>query len=258
MAMILLLFGCPPIPGEDSTKDPGDSSLDALDTADTSTPLDTAEDCAEVVEECNGIDDDCDGFTDEGLASTYYRDGDGDGFGDPEGATSLCEPVEGFVDNGGDCDDTDAEVFPGAEETLNEVDDDCDGEIDEDVKAASFTVSWSADGVTVSITDGKGDYDFGMSETGAGAPGWFGESCIIGSEPWGYDDYGWDVCHTLGATGGFVSSVYPEIGDVRDGYTLFPEELESNITYFLGDSSGNCWAWGDDASYYSSEACSEL
>ncbi|MBM4366906.1 MAG: putative metal-binding motif-containing protein [Deltaproteobacteria bacterium] len=254
--MFLLLLGCPPVPGDDSAKDAQDSVADSRDSGEASGPVDTAGDCADAVEECNGLDDDCDGFTDEGVATTYYRDGDDDGFGDPLGATSLCEPVEGFVDNGGDCDDTDADVYPGAEERANEKDDDCDGETDEDLKEMSFTLSWSGDGVTVSITDGSGDYDFGMAETGAGDLGWFGESCFIGSQPWGYDDYGWDVCHTLGATGGFVESVYPDIDEVRDGYTLFPEDLEPKITYFLGDEFGQCWAWGDDASYYSSAGCS--
>ncbi len=38
---------------------------------------------------------------------------------------------DGFTENEGDCDDGDAAAFPGAPEVDNQVDDDCDGEVDE-------------------------------------------------------------------------------------------------------------------------------
>ena len=272
--MILLLLGCPPVPSDDTAKD-------ALDSADTAAWVDDtgpcedndhdgdclSDDCDDAdaaigpstEETCNGVDDDCDGYADEGLATVYYRDGDGDGYGDPEGANALCEPRSDYADNGEDCDDTDDSVYPGADERPNGSDDDCDGEVDEGVAAFSATVTWDSAGVTVSITGAASRYDFGMSETGAGDLGWFGESCIPGDEPWGYPDYGWDVCHALSSTGGRVVSVYPDIGAVQDGYTLFPDSLAPNITYVVIDGdSGDCYAWGDDPSYYSGEGCSEL
>jgi hypothetical protein len=42
-----------------------------------------------------------------------------------------CENREGWASVDGDCDDDDPYVFPGAPETCNALDDDCDGEVDE-------------------------------------------------------------------------------------------------------------------------------
>ncbi|HJL24002.1 MAG TPA: putative metal-binding motif-containing protein, partial [Polyangiaceae bacterium LLY-WYZ-15_(1-7)] len=80
-------------------------------------------------EECNGRDDDCDGAIDENVGElTYWPDVDGDGFGDPDGATETgCIAPEGFSPLPLDCDDRDPEVRWGAEERCNGVDDDCDG-----------------------------------------------------------------------------------------------------------------------------------
>ncbi len=80
---------------------------------------------------CNDTDDDCDGRIDEGVRTTYYRDADGDGYGDPGHTAEACAPPSGFVLTAGDCDDGRAHVFPAAVENCNRRDDDCDGEVDE-------------------------------------------------------------------------------------------------------------------------------
>lgn len=83
-------------------------------------------------EVCNGGDDDCDGVVDEDVLLTFYRDKDGDGFGDLDDAITSCEPPRGYVQNGDDCDDGQANSFPGnAEACGDELDNDCDGRIDE-------------------------------------------------------------------------------------------------------------------------------
>ena len=57
----------------------------------------------------------------------WYQDLDQDGFGGPE-HTSACEAPEGYVAQTGDCDDNNAEAFPGATEVpYDGVDQDCDG-----------------------------------------------------------------------------------------------------------------------------------
>ena len=84
-------------------------------------------------EVCDGMDNDCDGGIDEDLRQQEYRrDQDGDGYGDQVGEPQVyCAPIEGLVDVGGDCDDEDPDRHPGAEEVCDDVDQDCNGGIDD-------------------------------------------------------------------------------------------------------------------------------
>ena len=145
-------------------------------------------------ETCDGVDQDCDGTADEDAtdAATWYADDDGDGYGDPADTTEACDAPTGTVDNGDDCDDSDASVSPdttwysdgdsdgygdpddtteaceqpddhvaddtdcndgndtvspGATESCNDVDDDCDGDVDEDASdATTFYADDDGDG----------------------------------------------------------------------------------------------------------------
>ncbi|MFH1466443.1 MAG: MopE-related protein [Pseudomonadota bacterium] len=84
-------------------------------------------------EHCDGVDEDCDGDTDEEAvdAGAWYADADGDSFGDPEVVTEACSQPSGTVADDTDCDDSDASVYPGAVEHCDDVDEDCDGDVDE-------------------------------------------------------------------------------------------------------------------------------
>jgi hypothetical protein len=61
-----------------------------------------------------------------------YADLDGDGFGDPDSTAEVCPAEPGYVRTRGDCDDTQASVYPGAPELCDGLDNNCDGDIDED------------------------------------------------------------------------------------------------------------------------------
>ena len=61
----------------------------------------------------------------------YYIDYDGDGYGYPGVVNELCEPLTGWVANMDDCDDLDASISPDSIEICDEIDNDCNGDIDD-------------------------------------------------------------------------------------------------------------------------------
>ncbi len=93
----------------------------------------------------DSVDNDCDGEIDEG-GERYYRDVDGDGFGVAQDSTVSLQPVPGFVVTDGDCDDNNADIFPGAEELLDSADNDCDGDVDEGFSQRSYFRDSDGDG----------------------------------------------------------------------------------------------------------------
>ena len=62
---------------------------------------------------CDGLDNDCDGEIDEGVTDPFYLDEDGDGFGDEAESIEACVAPEGYSNNGNDCDDQNADIYPG-------------------------------------------------------------------------------------------------------------------------------------------------
>lgn len=66
-------------------------------------------------EVCNGIDDDCDGLIDEEVKTPFYRDADGDGYGDQDSEPiQACSAPEGYVANNTDCNDATASAYTSA------------------------------------------------------------------------------------------------------------------------------------------------
>ena len=144
--------------GDSGGSDTGDAVVDAdqdgyPDTVDCDDLNDAINpDAAEI---CDGLDNNCDGVVDEPEAEDAlvgFADADGDGYGDPDDSVTACELPDGYVDNDLDCADDLADVNPDGVEVCNEIDDDCDTEVDED---ATDMPSWFVD----SDADGYGDDD---------------------------------------------------------------------------------------------------
>ena len=131
----------------DSYGDPNETKSTCMNRGRPSGYVANSDDCddtsakrnPDVVEDkCNGKDDDCDGKWDEDthrIRHTYYRDSDGDGYGDRTVTRRACKPPgmkwERDYD---DCDDSDPQIHPRGTERCNGKDDDCDGRTDEYVE----------------------------------------------------------------------------------------------------------------------------
>ena len=146
------------------------------------TDLDGIADCMDV-EECDGLDNDGDGEIDEDFA-----DADGDGVADCMG-TEICDGLDndgdgdidedfdadgdGFTTCGSelvaaDCDDSDADIYPGALEIpVDGVDNDCDGLIDEGAWAAGDLVIIEVMSNPAAVSDANGEWFEVYNSTGA-------------------------------------------------------------------------------------------
>ena len=167
------------------------------------------------VEICDGIDNNCNGEIDEDVLETYYEDFDGDGFGNPEATMEACEALTGYTPNGNDCNDDDAASYPSAPEQCDEIDNDCDGVVDEDLQ----TDWW---------IDEDGD--------GFGDPEYYAEGCLMGE---GFADNP-DDCDDLEAEiNPDIEEICDEIDNNCDGDV--DEDLRI-IVYVDADNDG----FGDD------------
>jgi hypothetical protein len=91
---------------------------------------------------CNTIDDNCDGQTDEGVQTVYFIDNDGDTYGNPSVSILACTQPIGYTPDDTDCNDTDANINPGAEDIAgNGIDENCDGQIDNSIFELNATIS---------------------------------------------------------------------------------------------------------------------
>lgn len=103
-----------------------DGFLEGLDCDDSNAAVHPA-----ALEACDGLDNDCNDLVDDSAGSTWYTDGDGDGFGDPATTTVSCAAPENGVVDGTDCDDLDPNAAPGLVESCDGNDNNCDGSVDE-------------------------------------------------------------------------------------------------------------------------------
>ena len=166
---------------------------------------------------CDGVDNNCDGEVDEGLLSEFYLDADGNGFGISEDSIQECSLLEGYSDQSGDCDDDNDAVYPQAPEQCDGVDNNCDGDIDEDL-----VLVWYED------ADGDGFGNIDLTE----------ENCI---QPEGYVDNSED-CDDVD------EQIYPQAPEQCD-------ELDNDCDGEIDEDVGSIWYVDNDLDYYGDPNC---
>ena len=144
---------------------------------------------------------------------TLYADLDGDGFGDPSSSLQACITELGYVSNADDCDDNNPSIHPGALEICNDLDDDCNGQVDDNAGPIWYV---DADG------DGYGN-----------APE-FMQACL---QPFGY------VANSEDCDDG-NSAVYPNATEIVNGLDddcdgMIDDSTSVSTTEHIFDASGH-------------------
>ena len=99
------------------------------------------------VDICDLIDNDCDGSQDEDAPTqTWYWDFDGDSYGDASATYVGCQYDPSLVADDQDCDDYDETINPGAPELCDDIDNDCNGDVDDNVVYVDFYEDSDSDG----------------------------------------------------------------------------------------------------------------
>jgi hypothetical protein len=117
------------------------------------------------------------------VASTYYADADGDGYGNAAVSQLACVQPTGYLLNNTDCDDAVATTYPGAPELCNSVDDNCSGFVDE---GCPSTIAGEEPFNSLSAPSAMYSYCNSFYSTLAGAfPSTLAQStCVTGEDRW--------------------------------------------------------------------------
>jgi hypothetical protein len=204
-------------------------------------------------EVCDSADNDCDGLTDDDDTdvtnpATWYADTDSDGYGDPGSSVQQCEMPSGSVSDSSDCDDSLSKVHPGAPETCEGLDNDCDGHI-----VSGWQDDADGDGIVNCIDSSIYSQDFE-----SGWDDWTTEDLGGGNAP------NWSITSGYLYEGSNAALSYALSGDLGevDQFTISVEIFNntnannhSGIVFGYTDPL-NYWylRWSDPTNYYGSGA----
>jgi alpha-tubulin suppressor-like RCC1 family protein len=280
MLALTMLLACADKQGSSDGPEDGDGDGFSVQTdcedGDASIHPDAPEICDGTDNDCNGLIDDGDDNLDLSSATTFYTDGDGDGYGDSETPVQACIQPEGTAEEGGDCRDDLAWFNPGATETCNGSDDDCDGLVDD------TDDDWDTSSGETGHLDLDGDR-FGDPEsllTACQLPGGYianGTDCDDGS-PWispaatelvqdgidqdcsGADDEhmvaigvrhncvinSWGALHCWGTQTGWTTD-YGQVSEMPSGQFMQVSSSEKHSCAIDTEGSIQCWGQQNDA-----------
>ncbi len=199
--------------------------LDATDCDDTRSSIHPG-----ATEVCNGLDDNCNQVVDEGTGSSWYGDADADGYGSPSAVLQACSQPPGYVSNASDCDDADATVHPGAIESCNGSDDDCDLFVDED----SLGVDTDGDGIHNACDNCRTVYNQSQTDTDHDGLGNACDNCLLIANADQADADGdsrgdaCDNCRT-GVNPGQEDTDLDGVGDVCDNCVLAANAGQNDV-----------------------------
>ena len=219
-------------PGE--VNDPCDLDGDGFTPIDGDCDDNDAQINPDAEEICDGLDNDCDTLIDDddniiGI-DVWYLDADGDGYGEPTVSVEACALPDGYSSNALDCDDSDAQINPDAEEICDGVDNNCDTLIDDDDNTISQGQTYYAD------ADGDGYGDSSSSQ----------QACV---QPLGTVANA-DDCNDSEP---LAWSNAPEVCDGVDNNCSGDEHDATDLLTFWADADGD--GYGDSSS--SQQACTQ-
>lgn len=204
----------------------GDADTDADADADADTDSDTDSDTDADADTDTDVPDTGDsGDSDTGIPPaadpTWYPDDDGDGFGDmfDPGFTAPTAPL-GWVQDNTDCDDDRADVYDGATEVCDYVDNDCDGNVDEGVSVTGYR-----DG----DLDGVGDLDDTLEVCDFADPEASGYIAAVDVDGDGVNDFD---CSP------FEADAFP--GNTEEGVSQCNDTLDNDCDTFADALDGMC------------------
>ena len=147
-----------------------EDATDCDDTRDDVHPT-APEVCDEdrVDEDCDGLSNNSDPTALESTMSTWYREWDGDGYGDEAQTTLACDAPGGYTDVTGDCDDDDGTVYPGAPEVCEDgLLNDCAGDAELAAESCLLQGSVPVGDASVELLGDSARDEIGAALAGAG------------------------------------------------------------------------------------------
>jgi Putative metal-binding motif/FG-GAP repeat len=208
-------------------------------------------DGADVDEDCSGLSEDADPGLDFSTRSSWWYDGDADGYGDPAMQAMACDRPVGYSMLGEDCDDTDAAINPGAQELCDVAnqDENCNAladDADPGVEPSTYSLWYldgDSDGYGGSSSDYACDLPAGYAAIGGDCDDLLGdvnpagtEICDPSDQDEDCDGLVEDADSSLDAT---TTSTWYSDGD-GDGYGTSSTQTACNQPAAYAGSSGDC------------------